>query len=61
MGELIYRYENLDGLRCKKHPKYKAIRAPRVECLECIAIYRSKQGYPLAILRDDVEEPATRT
>lgn len=62
MGELIYRYETLDALRCKKHPKYKAVRPPRAPyCPECVAIYRIKQGYPLAILRDDVEESITRT
>lgn len=23
-------------MKCKKHPKYKAIRKPRVNCKECI-------------------------
>jgi hypothetical protein len=33
---------------CKKHPKYKGIRKPRIDCKECHEYYKymqSKKGY----------------
>lgn len=34
-------------MKCKKHPQYKAIRKPRVDCPECWAMYREKhKHYP---------------
>lgn len=31
-------------MKCKKHPKYKAIRKPRVNCKECIKIYEKTEN-----------------
>ena len=31
-------------MKCKKHPKYKGIRKPRVKCAECEHIYYMKQN-----------------
>ena len=28
-------YEKLDEVKCKKHPKYKVMREPRVPCNDC--------------------------
>lgn len=30
---------------CKKHPKYKGIRKPRVDCLACWSTYNEKSAY----------------
>ena len=32
-------------MRCKKHPKYKAIRKPRVACPECWAMFLGMDEY----------------
>jgi hypothetical protein len=29
--------------KCKKHPKYKAIKPPRVDCKDCWNIFLSKE------------------
>jgi len=28
-------------MRCKKHPKYKAVHKPRVECKRCLEMYEA--------------------
>lgn len=38
--------------KCKKHPRYKGIFKPRVECEQCEAVYARKQ----MILRGDGAE-----
>ncbi len=35
-------------MECKKHPRYKAIREPRVDCLDCWKKYALRQPYPTA-------------
>lgn len=27
---------------CKKHPKYKGIRKPKIDCLDCFKVYAEK-------------------
>lgn len=36
---------------CNKHPKYKALRVPRVDCDACWEIYKVKYGRQEAILK----------
>ncbi len=31
--------------KCKKHPKYKAIRKPKADCQACRDIYDNKQSF----------------
>jgi hypothetical protein len=32
-----------EELRCKKHPKYKGLRRPRVDCADCRTLYGLKR------------------
>lgn len=34
-------------LQCKKHPKYKAVRKPRIPCADCWRLWNFKHGGPL--------------
>ena len=34
-------------MKCKKHPKYQAIRKPRVKCKQCDKIYEAKHAAPI--------------
>ena len=35
-------YEHLDKVKCKKHPKYKVMRQPRVACPDCWSAWLSR-------------------
>lgn len=32
-------------MKCKKHPRYKAIHKPRCDCKECWNMYNAKSAY----------------
>lgn len=34
---------------CKKHPKYKAVKVPRIDCEDCWMLYRNKNGFDKAV------------
>jgi len=38
----IERRYGIDGLKCKKHPQYKAIRKPRMACQTCWDVWEMK-------------------
>jgi len=40
--------------KCKKHPKYKAIRMPRRDCPDCLAIYKEKNPDPVEGVQIDL-------
>lgn len=31
-------------IKCKKHPKYKAIRKPQCSCVDCRKMWRARNG-----------------
>jgi hypothetical protein len=37
-------------LRCVKHPKYKAVRFPRADCIYCRAIWYARTEFHYQIL-----------
>lgn len=38
-----YRRRKALKLKCKKHPKYKAIRKPTCSCIDCRRMWRARQ------------------
>ncbi len=38
----LERRYGIDGLKCKKHPNYKAIRKPRIACQTCWDVWEMK-------------------
>lgn len=36
-------------MKCLKHPKYKAVQAPRIDCTKCWDLYESKHGKTVAV------------
>jgi len=43
-------------MKCKKHPKYKGIYKPRVECLDCWKMYESNLIKKLADLDVEIDK-----
>ena len=39
INELECYLDDLNNMRCKKHPKYKAMHPPKVKCNDCEVMY----------------------
>lgn len=53
---------------CSKHPQYRAIRRPRVDCADCRRAYRARRvvadapyGVLVELLQDRIPYPNTHT
>lgn len=43
-------------MKCKKHPRYKGIYKPRIECLDCWKIYEAELEKQLAGLDKKIDD-----